>query len=499
MYLIQVTAYTGILYLVYALLLRNKPIHAFNRAYLLGAALLPIAMPFIKLPSFNTYFEKARMTNVRMPEVIASGGYEKQVMTQSINWLLVAYVAVAVVLFALFIYKRIRLQMVIRKSTRVQEKGYTILLNTTFGPGSWGRYIFLPDETINETIIQHEAAHVYMKHSTDVVIMQLLQCLFWPNLFLYAIHKELKQLHEFQADAAVGMDRLQYSELLLSNVFDTCTLPLTHSFNVHPIKRRITMLKKRKSPLAIVFGGVALVAAAVVVLNVVALQSCKPKKWEVMQALQVDKGAEFDGDLNEYISNNIKYPKEAMDNGIEGRVVIGFKIDEEGNVKDPRVVTENYSYVNGANGNGTKSGVLVAAALDVIHKMPKWIPAEKDGRKVAMYYQQPFTFKIGRVISNKITNDETKTAETPKKERLAVNKSVDKTKSMTFKIKNVNANDIKEIDSPKEKAEAILKKVTAIIENDGSIPMKGNGEISIEELDGILSKLEANKNSTSPR
>lgn len=402
MYLIQVTAYTGILYLVYALLLRNKPIHAFNRAYLLGAALLPIAMPFIKLSSFSQYFEKARVANIRLPEVIASGGYEQQVVSQTVNWVLIVYVAIACVLFALFIYKRIRLQMVIRKSTRLQEKGYTILLNTTFGPGSWGRYIFLPDETINETIIQHEAAHVYMKHSVDVVIMQLLQCLFWPNLFLHAIRKELKQLHEFQADAAVGMDRLQYSELLLSNVFDTCTLPLTHSFNVHPIKRRITMLKKRKSPLAIVFGGAALVAAAVVVFNVVALQSCKPKKWEVMQAVQVDKAAEFDGDLYRFITDNIKYPKEAMDNGLEGRVVIGFKIDEEGNVIEPKVVTENYSYVKGMNSNGIKPGVLVAAAMDVIRKMPKWIPAEKDGRKVAMYYQQPFTFKIGGSVSFKL-------------------------------------------------------------------------------------------------
>lgn len=394
MYLIQVTAYTGILYLVYALLLRNKPIHVFNRAYLLGTALLLLVLPFIKLPTYNQYFEKARVANVHLPEVIAASGYEKHVVSQTVNWVLIAYVSVAIVMFALFVYKRIRLQMVIRKSTRIQEKGYTILLNTTYGPGSWGRYIFLPDETINETIIQHEAAHVYMKHSTDVVLMQLLQCICWPNLFLYAIHKELKQIHEFQADAAVGMDRLQYSELLLSNVFDTCTLPLTHSFNIHPLKRRIIMLKKKRSSMSLLFGGLALLLTGAIVFNMIALQSCKPKKWEVMQAMQVDKGAEFDGDLYRFVTENIKYPKEAMDNGIEGRVVIGFKIDEDGYVKDPQVVTENYSYANGTNGNSIKPGVLVAAAMDVINKMPRWIPAEKDGRKVAMYFQQPFTFRL---------------------------------------------------------------------------------------------------------
>ncbi len=493
MYLIQVVAYTGILYLVYALLLRNKPIHAFNRAYLLGAVLLPIAMPFLKLSALTNYFKQNRAINMRLPEIVATGGYEKQVMTQTVNWVLIAYASVAIVLFALLIYKRIRLHQVIKRSTRVQKERYTILLNTSYGPGSWGRYIFLPDETINETIIQHEAAHVYMKHSADVVLMQILQCLCWPNLFLHAINKELKQIHEFQADAAVGMDRQQYSELLLSNVFDTCTLPLTHSFNIHPLKRRIAMLKKRKSPMAIVFGAAAILATGAVLFNVIALQSCKAKKWEVTNEIAVDKGASFDGDINTYISENLKYPKEAMDNRIEGRVVIGFKVDEDGYVKDPQVITENYSFAKGANESGIKPGILAAAAMEVIQKMSRWTPAEKDGKKVAMYYQQPFTFKIGGNTSFKVANDKAKIAKMSKKE--AVNNTGNKTPSMTFKIKNVDENDVKNLETPKEKAEAIMKKVITIIENDGAIPLKDNGEISIEDLDGILSKMEANKNS----
>lgn len=254
------------------------------------------------------------------------------------------------------------------------------------------------------------------------------------------------------------------------------------------------MLKKRKSPMAIVFGAAAILATGAVLFNVIAMQSCKPKKWEVLQAIQVDKVAEFDGDINTYISENLKYPKEAMDNGIEGRVVIGFKVDKDGYVKDPQVVTENYSFANGANANGIKPNVLATAAMDVIQKMPRWTPAEKDGKKVAMYYQQPFTFKIDGNTSFKVANDKAKIAKMSKKE--AVNNTGNKTPSMTFKIKNVDANDIKDLETPKEKAEAILKKVTAIIENDGSIPMKGNGEISIEELDGILNKMEANKSST---
>ncbi|MBL7681965.1 MAG: TonB family protein [Flavipsychrobacter sp.] len=391
MYLIQVVAYTGILYLVYALLLRNKPIHAFNRAYLLGAVLLPIVMPFLKLSALTNYFEQNRAINMRLPEIVATGGYEKQVMTQTVNWGLIAYASVAIVLFALFIYKRIRLHQVIKRSTRVQEERYTILLNTSYGPGSWGRYIFLPDETINETIIQHEAAHVYMKHSTDVVLMQILQCLFWPNLFLHAINKELKQIHEFQADAAVGMDRQQYSELLLSNVFDTCTLPLTHSFNIHPLKRRIAMLKKRKSPMAIVFGAAAILATGAVVFNVVALQSCKAKKWEVMKAQEVDKMAEFNGDYVKFMTENLVYPKEAMDKGIEGKVMVKFIVNEEGKVVYRDIIK-------------SPDTLLSLATIDVLRKMPWWKPAEKDGKKVAVEFIMPVVFELGGEEQFVITN-----------------------------------------------------------------------------------------------
>jgi len=462
MYLIQVIAYTGILYMVYALLLRNKPIHAFNRVYLIGAALLPVVMPFIKLPSLTNYFEQNRAINMRLPDVVATGGYEQQVMTHTVNWVLIAYASVAVVLFALFIYKRIRLQQVIRRSTRLQEKGYTVLLNTTYGPGSWGRYIFLPDESINETIIQHEAAHVYMKHSTDVVLMQLLQCICWPNLFLHAINKELKQVHEFQADAAVGMDRLQYSELLLSNVFDTCTLPLTHSFNIHPLKRRIAMLKKRKSPMAIVFGAVAILATGAVVFNVIALQSCKPKTYEVKQEIETDKGPEFNGDLTSYLADNLKYPKDAMDKRIEGRVMVSFTVDETGAVKNAEVVSENCTFADGTKTHAkAEKGVFGQAALDVVNSMPKWTPAEKGGKKIAVKMTQPFTFSLSGSASFNVANDKASTAKMTKNEKEAY-------------------------------AKKVAEKVAAILGNDGSISVN-EGSITMEELDEKLAKLEMEK------
>lgn len=395
LYVAQVILYTGILYAIYILLLRNRPMHSFNRAYLLAITILPVVVPFIKLSALTSFFENNRIANVRLPEMVVAQ-VQQQTVDTGINWFGLTYILVALLMVVLFISRYIKLRSVLKQGIRVEHKDYTLLLDTQYGPGSWGRYILLPDEQVHETIVEHEAAHIRLKHSRDIIFINLLQCIFWPNLFLQVIKNELKQLHEFQADAAVGIDRQQYGELLLSNVFNTCSLPFTHSFNIHPIKRRILMLKKQtKKPLIVTIGFVAMMAAGMLLFNMVALQSCTTKKWEVYKAQEVDKGAEFNGNLYEYLAKNIKYPEEAIQEKLEGRVVVRFTVDEEGNVKDAEVVTENYKGADGkATGTPGHDGLFGSVGLNVIRNMPKWIPAEKGGKKVAVSMTQPITFRL---------------------------------------------------------------------------------------------------------
>jgi protein TonB len=83
--------------------------------------------------------------------------------------------------------------------------------------------------------------------------------------------------------------------------------------------------------------------------------------------------------LNKNLSN--AYPQEAADNGIQGRVVIRFIVDKEGNVSDVQAI------------EGPKE--LHEAAMKVIRKSGKWIPAEQNGRKVRSYKNQPIIFSLG--------------------------------------------------------------------------------------------------------
>lgn len=88
-----------------------------------------------------------------------------------------------------------------------------------------------------------------------------------------------------------------------------------------------------------------------------------------------------DRKMLEFVYENINYPEEAKIKGIEGTVVIQFLISKTGEVKSPLVVRD----IGGGCGE---------AAMQVVHKMHNWIPAEKDGMPVNYHYYLPVKFRM---------------------------------------------------------------------------------------------------------
>ncbi len=82
-----------------------------------------------------------------------------------------------------------------------------------------------------------------------------------------------------------------------------------------------------------------------------------------------------------FLRNNLRFPDEAADAGVEGFVVVQFIVDVDGNVSDVVAVS------------GPKE--LQAEAIRVIKKSGKWSPAIQNGRKVKSYKKQPLGFKLG--------------------------------------------------------------------------------------------------------
>lgn len=98
----------------------------------------------------------------------------------------------------------------------------------------------------------------------------------------------------------------------------------------------------------------------------------------------VEKQAEFPGGIQalmHWLSMNIRYPESAQQGNIQGRVIVKFVVNADGTISHPVVL------------KGVETS-LDNEALRVVRAMPKWIPAENQGQKVASYFNIPISFKL---------------------------------------------------------------------------------------------------------
>ena len=99
----------------------------------------------------------------------------------------------------------------------------------------------------------------------------------------------------------------------------------------------------------------------------------------------VEKMPEFPGGqqaLFKYLSENVKYPVIAQENGIQGRVICQFVVNRDGSIVDVEVVRSG----------GDPS--LDKEAIRVIKSMPKWKPGKQRGKAVRVKYTVPVNFKF---------------------------------------------------------------------------------------------------------
>lgn len=95
----------------------------------------------------------------------------------------------------------------------------------------------------------------------------------------------------------------------------------------------------------------------------------------------VDRMPSFRGNVNAWLSSHLQYPAEAAKNGIQGRVIVKFVVDSDGNVSQAQVV------------RGVDPS-LDREALRVVNSMPRWNPGIHNGQPANVWFTLPITFKI---------------------------------------------------------------------------------------------------------
>ncbi len=270
-----------------------------------------------------------------------------------------------------------------------------------------------------DDILIHEQTHVRQWHSLDMIVSEIVCIACWINPFAWWLKKEISINHEFIADEQVmlsGFDKKEYQYHLIGVKHpNTAIANLYNNFSVLPLKKRITMLNKKRTNSARKVKYLALVpmAAGLLLLNNIDAMArvLNEKVTEVIQQpasviattvsgmeiadpLPPDKDKvhnvcdiipEFPGGqsaLLQFLAKNIKYPVDAFEQKKQGKVSVTFVIEKDGSITDAKVIHPLFPSLD-------------KEALRVVNSMPKWTPGKmKDGKIVRVQYTVPITYRL---------------------------------------------------------------------------------------------------------
>lgn len=434
-YFLKVNLALAILYTCYRLLFRNDTFFRLRRFVLLSVYLIAFLYPLPDIsPWLSSRESMAEVVNyystiLAAPPAVTT---DEMPLTATTHWLGIVYAGILPMYLAGVALLLFRCLMELGNLARTRFtckrrriNGTTIhILPTQEEPYSFFGWIFVsPDcheQQALEEILIHEKAHARQLHSVDVVISEIICILCWMNPFAWLLKKEIGFNHEYLADEQVmlaGYNKKAYQYHLIGLEHTNMAIAnLYNNFSVVPLKKRITMLNKKRTgrvgkvkyltllPLA---AGLLLlnnidamarivshqVTEAVPASETVVAPARETVPAEVATPIlqdddkvyqEVDVMPEFpggQGELLKYLARTVKYPVESIEKKEEGRVFLTFIINKDGSVSDVEVA-------------GSVTPALDAEAVRVIKSMPNWTPGKYKGKIVRVAYTIPITFRL---------------------------------------------------------------------------------------------------------
>ena len=259
MYVLQVNVGLLVFYLLYRGLLARDTFLGMRRLYWWAAWVLAFLYPLVELGVWGrteTPLQVVMADYAEAMTVVVSAVAPEEAATWS--WqdgLALLWAAGASALLLRMLVQLAVVCRLARRGWKVEWHGVRVLaVEGDNVPFSFFRWIFVQpgnhSEGELEEILAHEQAHVCQWHSLDVVVSELLCCLFWFNPAVWLAKRCVRQNLEFLADRAVvhsGFDRKNYQYHLLRLSYGVNIGQIVNNFNVSPLKKRIMMMNKKKS------------------------------------------------------------------------------------------------------------------------------------------------------------------------------------------------------------------------------------------------------------
>jgi|WetSurMetagenome_2_1015567.scaffolds.fasta_scaffold00318_9 TonB family protein len=387
----------------YHLLLKSDTRHGRNRFFLLFSLFASLLMPLlnIQIQAFGSGLLMKSVAEVNLPEIKVLSSQSGMGDSTGIRAFSLVYVAGIIITSVSFLISLSGILLLIL--TRPADGRIVKISSRKHACFSAFGYIFISSSVSPsdaERMIAHELTHIRKNHFADLIIVTVAGILQWFNPAVYALRKSLQAIHEYEADEEClndGEDIASYQSLLVASAFSTNIPILTNKFsNKSLLKKRIIMMTKKKTgSLSSIKLLLALPLAALMFFTFSCNKSGEKKETSVVLKSEVANSNDDiftvaeqmplfpggDDALIKFISENIKYPKTAMENKIQGKVIVRFCVRKDGKV-------DLFSVLRSADPS------LSEEALRVVKLLPQFEPGKQGGKNVDVWYTLPINFAL---------------------------------------------------------------------------------------------------------
>lgn len=249
-----------VFYLFFDLFLARENIPLFKRYYLLFALLISFVIPLIKIEVRTTILPilNLNIAQLQVQDRSNISDLPSQVGSSfQLVWLFYAFYALIGLLLLIRFLINMSCLIRLRKINPVETiNGIKVVLtNQTILPYSFLNSVFVNKQEyengkISSELLTHEFAHIQQKHSLDILVLELVQIIYWFNPLIFFYKRSIRLNHEYLADSFVlnsNVALVDYQNQLIKVVFRNNTTYLASNFNYLLVKKRIIMMTKIKT------------------------------------------------------------------------------------------------------------------------------------------------------------------------------------------------------------------------------------------------------------
>lgn len=246
---------------------------------LVGIMLISLVMPMFHFTTSHpttlneeVYIVQNYIEHDTTPIIVTAQQAQGITWMQALTWI---YMAGVVLMLILTLVQAISLCRFMSSGVRhTDTQGNTVILhNNDVPPFSIFRYIVMSVkdyESSRQYILTHEQEHIRLGHTYDLLLLQGMKTLMWFNPFIWFLSRDLKAVHEYEADQAVinqGIDAKSYQQLLVMKVVGNRLQPFTNNLNHGSLKKRIVMMYQKPSNRWLMLKALCAIPVAALTIN----------------------------------------------------------------------------------------------------------------------------------------------------------------------------------------------------------------------------------------